>query len=652
MTLLCLLFFLPSPARAQGLNLQPTADIDLGDRSFIAGLSRELTAEIAQRTKTLNDPPKDDLGPIDRAYLALRRAALGLMRAPEPEIKLAGIVLAEERAHLEQLLATHEDPRGIAIFMAADFESLADAPALTLEQVDRTLRRALAELFRASLEPPDWAHATDPAWLLLFADPPELASLPSPNDYPAPDDQSVRTILQHADFMSQHPGLEAEAERLRTTLREIVWINARAESIPEQFRGSLRNAMAPALAELADPERRGDGLARVHRALVWVALLDVVARHDPDTQRRLYDPISRVAATPFSLPPERARQLMLDLRPIQVEIEDSQVLRELRPAFRVLITRFETAAADYFRIAPDAIADPNSIGVLTARRALDQAFSDATGVSTLAVLITTRDQRGRMRVDDRYSALARSLLRLGQQMSSADDAGAALRSYRVLAAQARALQHLHQTPGTTPQEDAWHDQAMSEFARVWAEGDSPETIGVRLEALHRFNRATGALAGLPETFARLRFDPAAAVFMPDTVYRSEVTDARRLLDEARNAFANTRDAEALVLMEEWDRRHSMLVHLEATHSLNASVGASAGIDPARLLWLSFGTPVSDRAGSRRRDTAQLSLLLYDLDAARNFSMSGEIARIESRIESLQAGLGMTELGAPPAGLRP
>ncbi|MFG0327060.1 MAG: hypothetical protein ACF8SC_07325 [Phycisphaerales bacterium JB037] len=635
--LLCLLSLLPSPASAQGLNLQPTTTIDLGDRSFVAGLSRELNAEIEQRTRTLGDHPRDNLEPTDRAYLALRRASLRLMQASEPEIKLAGIVLAQERARIEQLLANLEDPRGIALFMATDLQSLADAPALTVEQVDRALQRALAQLLA---EAPSDLDAPPPFTLwpiggfgLAPAPPPDPAA------FDPPDDQHARNILARLDAMATFPSLWLESERLRIALGEAAAIERSASSLPGPFADALRNALAPALAELADPERALEGARRIQRCRSWTDTILLVADRNEPAYRPLLDALERAAGTPFSMSGSALEEWAAPLGMLMIQGVGTEPVRELRPALRALEQRLDRAAGDLLAAMPAGLTDPTSMGLVAARRAYEQAWLDATHARAISELIAERDPRGRERVADRFNAAARTALALGQRLSSDADDAEALATLRVMGKQAATLNRLGNMPDLGDDLRAWSRDAINRFAQVWA-GTGPReqaVLSTRIESLWWLANARAELARLPDPGAPLTVDPHRPVDLPHELIDQLRRDATADLAAATRALAENRDAEALVLLEEWYPRYAVL-RLAAVVRLTRLVPEAMGrpVSPPspqpspldRLFLLAKGPVVQPALARTRRDAAELSLVAFDLLSARQQNLLEPARQLE------------------------
>lgn len=403
-------------AAAQTLNLGTPQAPTLGEAASALALARQLSTDA---------DAIPDLAGTTSPRAQARRLAAALLETGQREAESnnrpaaargsARILLARTiAAHLDTLdtLLDHESiDEPTRIIIAADLARLTQHASDDPPTIERALRETLAPLTNLAdrAQPPPalggWITTDQPV------DPPAYRTLISALSAPGtPLSSATVDALVAADALAEradrHHAFRRSAESIRLALFGAAQGKAATDELPRWIgpaaRATLEPALDRALATLADPGRRPQGLAELRRI---ARIMRLVRRSSalPEDQagRRARESLSNYIAAPPSNRELEAQLLSgyeraLELALATASLPDDRLLaRPLRPAWREFLDTVRTAAGRIADSLPTLLNDSAAMtdpGTLALFNAVNQALDEARGLHALTALLTGQDE--------------------------------------------------------------------------------------------------------------------------------------------------------------------------------------------------------------------------------------------------------------------
>lgn len=513
---------LAGPAAAQGLNLGGGAGPGEG-RAALA------LAELLEREA--EDLPRDALG---GAQAALRAAAARLLRDGEnagsegSEALLAGLTIAAHREELDGSLV--ESGPAVAAHVVSVLGGA--APTVVPRRVDLLLRDALAPLPRPGDGACGW-------WGGNGSDAPELPIEPvrellGERRLDEAAKAALAELVQLSEAAREEPAFQAAAASWLTLVIDASraldeppsWLEMPAR---DRLRADLSAAITPIFAE---PETARAMLRRVADLRAVIGATEGLSANRQS--RELREAVNRLVAAPEGDPkrePEAvARIAGTYLRAVALIEADQdmpaadELVRQVRPLLEPLLAAHRTSAGAAERLLPTVLDRPDPMtepAVLAAMGSLSGTAADLALPARLTNLLTTwtGDPSRPPMVPGRepapspdLGAFAQRVSRLAVSAGRADEADAALRELRELAA---LDSWLFRSPGESSlrsggQPEDWRAVAGSHRARLTFLLDQKREEWIRASASDGADTALADLRAVAET-VELLADGAALV---------------------------------------------------------------------------------------------------------------------------------------------
>jgi len=337
---------------------------------------------------------------------ALMRLAADLMERGEEmgsrgsEIALTGRTISARLADMDTLLRdlSTADPAGLETARAFAVRTTAAEPD-TIEDVDRAMRAIMASLAQHAGERPGWA-----GWSIgPSEDEPLLDDLLSALEMDRPiSKEAIESVRGYDAQLAEANALSAFEPAVHHT-RELIIKACAVIELDERWLGAQREALIDQVDDALKGLSTDADLART--ALLRLALLEELVRRSQAhvgssaSGRAMRDAVHAACAAPSSVDEldEAIRALRFSLRGLrQIEAgnlapADDDVVRQLRPAMRIVQAERREAASRLVEAIPSILASKSARtdpGVLAALSGHAQARADIALLFRASTILT------------------------------------------------------------------------------------------------------------------------------------------------------------------------------------------------------------------------------------------------------------------------
>lgn len=369
---------------------------------------------------------------------------------------VAGLTLANDRTALDAAIGASSGSRLVWSVAAADVMKLAGAVPERASDLDRGLRDALAMTTQR-------VGPTQSAWITLHgaaASTDERASLEVLGRDAGLPPEAIEALAALDARLSSASGLRAYGPTVtgtrRLVSRAIIGVATQAAWVSAGGRDALRAELVESLREMADPATTSAGRDRLARVGTLGELAARFGAIEGAGRAKVRDAFGRLCLTLAPMADEKeARRVELLLRSARLlarreELDDEkQVVRQMRPAVRVLVELTRRTEEDLIDVLPDAMSSGEAISrpmVLTALAEHTRRVEDLELLIAVSDAMRDPIATGEPRAREDMDALAEGLLALAKEavkhqsrgdVSSRLRLSAALEELRSAAATAR-----------------------------------------------------------------------------------------------------------------------------------------------------------------------------------------------------------------------
>lgn len=560
---------LHTPAAAQTLNLSGPQTPQLGDDAAALALADRLRAE----AEAVAAPAEAAARRLAAALLETGQREAESRRSPRgPARVLLGRTIAARLDAIDAALESRAIDPPTALIIAADLARIAARPDEDPVQIERALREALAPLADAPQRlglpaPPHggWIQTQPPPALATYAD--ALAQWTAEGTpLSTPAIEALRAATALADQAGSSRAYQRAADAIHMAVLAAHDAGA-TQPLPRWIGPTARAAFEPALdralATMADPGRRAQGLAELRRHGRLLALVRAADRlPDDQTGRRAREALSNFIAIPPTNREleatllgayERALGLVHAARSLP---DDRALVRQLRPAWREFQNTARAAADRLADVLPTLLNDSAAMsdpGIISLFSATASALDEARGLHELTALLAGQPPAGAEPVAlDAHRDLAARLLTLAQAVSrsSGGDSTAARRDLAAIALDAAAWRIL-------PAE-AELRAAVAAPDRAWTtatEGREHDLLDLvdRTRAAYLANIASqGPLVERAALRARLQMIADLLVLVRDVAHTVRSLDEPAVPSESADPTAGPHAPPALAAWSGWE----------------------------------------------------------------------------------------------------
>lgn len=521
------------PAAAQTLDLGQTPIPTLTGETELD----HMVTDLARQAEQLARAPGAGT-PGVRAAIAARRLAAALLDAPDdafPERTVAGLTLFDHLPALDALLMREGSAisEAAAEFLAADLDIAPSDLPRQPEELDRWMRDIFAELLcvASGENVPDDAP---PAWLIDEPRTPEQArqtreafkrGVPAWAAAPGVAPTTAQRLADLNTLVDEARHSPAFAPAAAATVRRMTDAGAALESAEPWLTAGAREVLgrefSAACEGILAPELQDQSLARLDALAATARIIALASQLNSDSPRRaLCDLLERAepadAASASSRLPGQGHldfiERTLELAAARSNMPpERQLVRQVRPAWRVLTLRARSSEDGVIAVLGRAISDssaatdPAVVGAIAAHR---RSIDDLAALARLSSLLSA-DTGDDPATREDLRTLADLVVNLGQDADHASRGPDALDRLHRLCAQAAALEPL---PGESDIRaastgDSWSrvtggraaelaqaiDAARTRWAQAWAQGASEQAAADAAAELQNFSRLVRAL---------------------------------------------------------------------------------------------------------------------------------------------------------------